>query len=63
MATDLYVHLTYDQYKHLEEDLRNFAALETIHDGEGKEKDLYHASFRFRLGDIVVEAHGPLVKP
>ena len=63
MATDLYVHLTYDQYKQLEEELRNFATLETIHDGEGKRKDLYHASLRFHLGDITVEAHGPLVKP
>ena len=63
MGTELYVHLTYNQYKRLEKELKNFAALETTHDDEGKRKDLYHNSFRFHLGTILVEAHGPLVKP
>ena len=63
MATDLYVQLTYDQYKRLEEDLKNFADIEKTHDGKGKRKASYHNSFRFHLGDITVEAHGPLVKP
>lgn len=63
MATELYVRLTYDQYKRLEAELSNFSALETTHSSGSKGEQFYHNSFRFHLGEIVVEAHGPLVKP
>lgn len=63
MSTEIYVRLTYDQYKRLEEELKNFSALERTHTSGGKEEMFYHNSFRFHLGEIVVEAHGPLVKP
>lgn len=63
MATEIYVRLTYDQYKRLEEQLRDFAALETTHESGNMDKKFYHKSLRFDLGDITVEAHGPLVKP
>ncbi len=63
MSTDLYVRLTYEQYKLLEEELQNFAALETTHESSGQDERFYHNSFRFHLGDITIEAHGPLVKP
>lgn len=63
MSTDLYVRLTYTQYKALEEQLRDFASLETTHESGNMDEKFYHKSFRFNLGDILVEAHGPLVKP
>lgn len=61
--TDLYVRLTYDEYKRLEEELNSFAALEMTHESGAKSERFYHNSFRFHLGDITIEAHGPLVKP
>ncbi len=62
MPTELYVRLTYDQYKRLEEELRNFNRLEKTHSSGSKAEQFYHNSFRFHLGDILIEAHGPLVK-
>ena len=62
MSTDLYVRLTYDEYKRLEEELKSFSLLETTH-ASGNVAEFYHKSFRFHLGDITIEAHGPLVKP
>lgn len=63
MSTEIYVRLTYDQYKRLEEELNSFKLLEKVHTSGEKGEQFYHNSFRFHLGDIVVEAHGPLVKP
>ena len=60
MATDLYARLDYDQYKLLEQQLQDFARLETTHKSAGEE--FYHKSLRLRLGDIMLEIHGPLVK-
>ena len=63
MATNLYVQLTYQEYKQLEIELKDFTSLETTHEGGEKDERFYHNSFRFHLGDITIEAHGPLVKP
>lgn len=63
MATELYARLTYDEYKRLEQQLKDFASLETTHESAGKGDQFYHNSFRINLGDIVLEIHGPLVKP
>jgi len=61
--TRLYAQLTYEEYKRLEEELSNFKVLETTHEGGEKDERFYHNSFVFHLGDITIEAHGPLVKP
>lgn len=63
MSTELYVRLTHAEYKRLEEELRSFSSLETVHKSGDLEDQFYHKSYRFHLGDIIVEAHGPLVKP
>ena len=63
MATELYARLTYEEYKRLEEELKSFSLLETVHTSGEKGEQFYHNSFRFHLGDIIIEAHGPLVKP
>lgn len=63
MSTELYVRLTYDQYKRLEEELKRFEELESTHESGNLNDQFYHKSLRFHLGDIAVEAHGPLVKP
>lgn len=61
MATDLYIRLSYDEYKAFESALRNFQDRETEH--TNVEKTFYHKSFRLPLGGIALEVHGPLVKP
>ena len=55
-VTVLYLHLTYEDYKVLEEQMRAFR--ETTHKTEG---GFYHKSIRLRVGDLTVEFHGPLV--
>jgi len=52
-----YMHLDYESYKALEEQMRAFK--ETTH----KTTDgFYHKSIRLKLGpDLIVEYHGPLV--
>lgn len=59
--TDVYLRLTYDQYKAFERQLEDFKALETTH--VGVDKEFYHKAYRLTLGDIDLEVHGPLVKP
>lgn len=58
---DLYMRLSYDQYKKLEEQLENFKELETTHrtvDGG------YHKAFRLQVTEtMIVEFQGPLIKP
>ena len=58
---DLYMRLTYEQYKGVEDQLRRFAELETTHrtvDGG------YHKAFRLKVTDtLIIEFMGPLVKP
>ena len=54
---DIYVNLTYDEYKTLEQQCTAFK--ETIH---GKDTLWYHKSFRLKVGDTVWEFHAPAVK-
>lgn len=54
----LYLQLTYEEYKELEEQLRELK--ETSHVSEG---GFYHKSIRLRITEnMVLEFHGPLVK-
>lgn len=54
---DMYVNLSYEAYKELERQCREFK--ETAH-GEGTE--WYHKSFRFSVAGTTWEFHGPNVK-
>lgn len=54
---DIYVNLSYDEYKRLEEACRQFA--ETNH---GKGTEWYHKSIRLPVGSVTWEFHGPNVK-
>lgn len=57
--TDVYARLDYRQYKHLEDQLRNWKSLETVHttvDG------YYHKALRIDIGEITLEIQGPAVK-
>lgn len=54
---DLYVNLTYEDYKRLERQAREFK--ETAH-GEGTE--YYHKAFVLDIGGVRFEFHGPNVK-
>lgn len=57
--TDFYVRLDYRQYKHLEEQLKRWSELETVHtsvDG------YYHKALRIEVGDVTFEFQGPAVK-
>jgi hypothetical protein len=57
---DLYMRLTFEQYKNVEVQLRRFSELETTHrtvDGG------YHKAFRLKVSDsLIIEFMGPLVK-
>lgn len=53
----LYLHLDYEGYKSLEEQMRQFR--ETTHKSTG---GFYHKSLRIKAGrDLIIEFHGPLV--
>ncbi len=53
----IYMHLKYEDYKSLEEQMRAFN--ETTHKTTG---GFYHKSIRVRMDDdLTVEFHGPLV--
>lgn len=53
----VYMHLTYEEYKDLERQMREFR--ETTHKSEG---GFYHKSLRVKAGeDLIIEFHGPLV--
>ena len=55
--TAQYIHLTYEDYKALEQQMRTFA--ETTHKSEG---GFYHKSIRLKIdGHLIIEFHGPLV--
>lgn len=58
---DLYMRLTYEQYKHLEDQLARFKEIETTHrtvDGG------YHKAFRLQVTEgLILEFQGPLIKP
>jgi len=57
--TDIYVRLSYEEYKVFEEQLKNYAKLERVHTTVN---GFYHKSFRLKIGDITLEVHGPSVK-
>ncbi len=61
--TDLYARLSYNEYKRLEQQLKDVAALETTHESANLDDKFYHKSIRLQIGDITLEVHGPLVKP
>ncbi len=56
-TTDMYVTLSYEQYKAFEAQAKAFE--ETVH-GEGTA--WYHKSMRLNVGHITFEIHGPNVK-
>jgi len=56
--TDIYVRLSYDEYKEFEKQLERWKELEHTHYHGG----YYHKSFRLKIGDITLEIHGPQVK-
>lgn len=52
-----YIHLTYEDYKNLEQQMREFK--ETAHRSEG---GFYHKSIRLKIDPhTIFEFHGPLV--
>ena len=53
----IYTHLTYEDYKQLEAQMRAFK--ETSHKTEG---GFYHKSIRMQINrDLIMEFHGPMV--
>jgi len=57
--TALYIHLTYENYKELETQMKTFA--ETTH--TNTPGPFYHKSIRLRITpDLTIEFHGPNVK-
>ena len=56
--TVIYTHLSYENYKELERQMREFG--ETTH---RTEEQFYHKSIRLKIDDnLIVEYHGPLVR-
>lgn len=57
---DIYMRLTYEQYKSVEDQMERFSQLETTHrtvDGG------YHKAFRLRVTEsLIIELQGPLIK-
>ena len=52
-----YIHLTYEEFKNVEEQMKSFK--ETSHKSEG---GFYHKSIRLKIADgLIMEFHGPLV--
>ena len=52
-----YIHLTYEEYKEIERQMKEFD--ESSHKTEG---GFYHKSIRLKIGsDLIMEFHGPLV--
>lgn len=56
--TDIYMRLGYDDYKALEQQLRDWEQIETTHTTTG---GFYHKAIRLRLGGVTLEIQGPLV--
>lgn len=57
--TDIYARLDYRQYKHLEDQLRQWEKLETTHTST---EGYYHKALRIDIGDVTLEIQGPAVK-
>lgn len=59
METCLYLHLPYEDYKRLEEQMKKF--VETVH--TSTPGPFYHKSIRLRVNEnTVLEFHGPNVR-
>lgn len=57
-AIDIYMNLTYNQYKGVEHQCKQFDQYETTHTSvEGS----YHKAFRITLGDVTIEFQGPVI--
>ena len=56
-STDLYIHLSYEDYKKFEDAITNADLEKTA--GAGV---YYHNYFRLPLGGVTLEVHGPVVK-
>lgn len=58
---DIYMRLTYEQYKSVEDQISKFKERETTHrtvDGG------YHKAFRLQVTEtLILELQGPLIKP
>ena len=57
--TNFYVQLGYDEYKEVENQLRDFASIETSH---STVEGYYHKALRIKIGTSLFEIQGPLVK-
>jgi hypothetical protein len=55
---DHYIRLDYRQFKHLENQLRNYESLESAH---STVEGFYHKAIRLEVGDTTFEFQGPLV--
>jgi hypothetical protein len=60
-VNDIYMRLTYEQYKKLEDQMARFKEIETTHRTvEGG----YHKAFRLVVTEgLLIEFQGPLIKP
>lgn len=58
-STNVYIQLSYDDYKHVEDQLEEFKKIETTH---RTVEGAYHKAFRLQVGTITFEFQGPLVK-
>lgn len=55
-----YIHLSYEDYKNLEEQMKEFS--ETTHTTAGQ-SSFYHKAIRLRINpELVMEFHGPMVR-
>ena len=58
---DIYMRLTYEDYKNLESQMRHVKEIETTH---RTVEGAYHKAIRLKIGDdLILEFQGPLVKP
>jgi len=58
---DLYCRLSYDEYKEMERQIKEFDDLETTHVTMG-DPAFYHRSFRLKFAGLTIEFHGPSVR-
>ena len=58
--TELYTRLNYTQYKHFEEQMRDWEQIETTH--VDTDNQFYHKALRLELGSLIIEVQGPTVK-
>jgi hypothetical protein len=61
MKPIVYVRLEYEEYKALEKQLAHYQDCEATSKVYGPE-GFYHKAFRFDLGGMMIEIHGPIVR-